>query len=312
MATHETVTPDRMTPGPTRAGDLLPPARSAFGRLREIAGLWLPALPLILVIALLLLAPALSLVIGSFRDASGFSIDPWIRVITRRGDQAAILTSLALGATVATLCTLVGAPVAWVISRMLPGRRAAWLALFTVAGNFGGIGLGFAYYAILGTVGMLTLAIQGVGIDWVPPRPSSFGGLVIGYLYTNVPLFVLLTIPSMGALRDDWWEAAQVASATRAQFWRRVGLPVLAPFIAAGWLLIFTWSIGIYGLAYALAGGGAAMTTPLITLRIGDILATDFTETWRANVLSVILMAIAILSLLAYRVTLRRAVRWFR
>jgi putative spermidine/putrescine transport system permease protein len=283
-----------------------------FGRrLRNGLDLWLPAIPLLLLIGVALILPALRLIIGSVTDANGFTLDSWQRVLTRRGDQTAILTSLTLATVVATISALIGGPVAWLLSRMLPVGRASWLALLTVGGNFGGIGLAFAYFAVLGTVGMVTLGLQGLGIDFVPPRPSSFEGLVLGYLYTNIPLFVLLTIPAMGALRDEWWEAAQVASATRWQFWRRVGIPVLTPFLVAGWLLIFTWSIGIYGLAYALAGAGAAQPTQLITLRIGTILRTDVTETWRANVLAVILMVIAIAALLAYRRILRRALRWF-
>jgi putative spermidine/putrescine transport system permease protein len=285
--------------------------RSFGARLRNGLDLWLPALPLLVLIGFALILPALSLIIGSVTDDGQLTLESWTRVLTRRGDQTAILTSVLLATIVASLSTLVGAPLAWLLSRMLPVGRATWLALLTVGGNFGGIGLAFAYFAVLGTVGMVTLALQSVGIDFRPPRPSSFEGLVIGYLYTNVPLFVLLTLPAMGALRDEWWEAAQVASATRWQFWRRVGIPVLTPFVVAGWLLIFTWSIGIYGLAYALAGAGAASPTQLITLRIGDILQTDLTETWRANVLAVILMILAIASLLAYRAILRRALRWF-
>jgi putative spermidine/putrescine transport system permease protein len=289
----------------------LPRRPRSFGaRLRNAVDLWLPAVPLLLLIAVALILPAVSLVMGSFTDEGQLTLDGWARVLTRRGDQTAILTSLALATVVATISTLVGTPVAWLLSRMLPVGRATWLALLTVGGNFGGIGLAFAYFAVLGTVGMVTLALQSVGIDFMPPRPSSFEGLVLVYLYTNVPLFVLLTMPAMGALRDEWWEAAQVASATRRQFWRRVGIPVLTPFIVAGWLLIFTWSIGIYGLAYALAGAGAATPTQLITLRIGLILKTDVTETWRANVLAVILMGIAIISLVTYRAILRRGLRW--
>jgi putative spermidine/putrescine transport system permease protein len=283
-----------------------------FGvRVRRWVDLWLPAIPLLALITVALILPAIRLVIGSLTDGGEWTLDSWTRVLTRRGDQTAILTSLGLATVVATISTLVGAPLAWLLSRMLPVSRGTWLALLTVGGNFGGIGLAFAYFAVLGTVGMVTLALQSVGIDFVPPRPSSFEGLVLGYLYTNVPLFVLLTIPAMGAIRDEWWEAAQVSSATRWQFWRRVGIPVLTPFLVAGWLLIFTWSIGIYSLAYALAGAGAASTTQLITLRIGDIMASDITETWRANVLAVILMILAIVSLVTYRVVLRRALRWF-
>jgi putative spermidine/putrescine transport system permease protein len=112
-------------------------------------------------------------------------------------------------------------------------------------------------------------------------------------------------------LRDDWWEAAQTASASRLQFWRYIGLPVLAPFVAAGWLLIFTWSIGIYAIAFGLAGTGGAADVRLITLQIGLTLQASAFGQERAAVLAVVLMAMAIVSLLAYRGLLRRALRWF-
>jgi len=290
-----------------------PRPRPGAATLRTIVGDWLPAVPLLALVATMLLAPALLLVVGSFTGTQGeLTLDNWVKVINRRGDQTAIVTSITLAATVATLAALIGAPIAWLLSRMRSVGRLAWLALLTVAGNFGGIGLGFAYFSTLGGVGMVTLALQSLGLPFDPPRGASFNGLVLVFLYTNVPLYVLLVLPGMGALRDDWWEAAQVASATRAQFWRRVGIPVLLPFLAAGWLLVFTWSIGVYGLAYALAGAGAASGVQLMTLRIGSILQSDITETWRANVLAVMLMLFAVVSLLAYRAMLRRGLRWWR
>jgi putative spermidine/putrescine transport system permease protein len=196
------------------------------------------------------------------------------------------------------------------IGRMPAVRRSGWLALLNVAANIGGIGLGFALVATIGSVGMVTLALRGAGLDWSPPEVDSFAGLALGYAYTNVPLFVLLTLPAFGILRDDWAEAARVSAASRPQYWRRIGLPILAPFIGAGWLLIFTWSIGIYSLAYALAGTGGIQRVPLITLRIGTVIQSDVFTTWRADVLAVILMAIAIVALLGYRTLLRRGARW--
>jgi putative spermidine/putrescine transport system permease protein len=91
-----------------------------------------------------------------------------------------------------------------------------------------------------------------------------------------------------------------------------VGLPILSPFLAAGWLLIFTWSIGIYGIAYGLAGQSGGTAVHLITLQIGTALQSDvLTGTGRAAVLAVVLLTVASVSLLSYRAILRRALRWF-
>jgi putative spermidine/putrescine transport system permease protein len=273
---------------------------------------WLPAVPLIVLVTLCLIGPAVVLVIQSFWGPRGFTLDRWTTVLSSKSNQDAIVTSLSLAACAATISLVVGAPVAWLVSRMLTGRRAFWLGLLNVSANFGGIGLAFAYLATLGAVGMITLFIQGLGIGFQPPRSSSFAALLMAYLFTNIPLFVLLVIPAMGVLRADWWEAAQVAGARRRQFWRRVGLPVLTPFLASGWLLIFTWSIGIYGIAYGLAGQSGGTAVRLITLQIGNALQSDVINgPAKAGVMAVILMAIATASLLAYRSLLRRGLRWF-
>ncbi len=280
-------------------------------RLRQLLHDWLPAVPLIAVLVVLIVAPIVGLVLSSVTRDGQLTLANWIDVLSGRRDQQAIVNTLVLAGWSATISTIVGAPLAWLISRMLPVGRAAWLSLLNVAANIGGIALGFGFLAAFGTFGMVTLVLHGLGIAWQPPDTTSFEGLLLGYLYTNVPLYVLLTLPAMGVLRDDWWEAAQVAAATRWTFWRRVGLPILTPFIAAGWLLIFTWSIGIYALAYALAGTGGAERFPLITLRIGRIIQGDVFTPWRGHVLAVVLMAIAVVALFTYRGLLRRALRWF-
>jgi putative spermidine/putrescine transport system permease protein len=287
----------------------IPAARPA--RLRQLLYEWLPALPLITVLTALIVAPTLGLIVSSVTRDGQLTLANWIDVLSGRRDQQAIANTLVLASWSATISTLAGAPLAWLISRMLPVGRAAWLSLLNVAANIGGIALGFGFLAAFGSFGMVTLVLHGVGVAWQPPDTTSFEGLLLGYLYTNIPLYVLLTLPAMGVLRDDWWEAAQVAAATRWTFWRRVGLPVLTPFIAAGWLLIFTWSIGIYALAYALSGTGGAERFPLITLRIGRIIQGDVFTPWRGHVLAVVLMVIAVVALITYRRLLRRALRWF-
>jgi len=278
---------------------------------RTLSG-WLGALPLLVIVALFLVAPIGVLLARSFITAEGLSLDIWAGLLDSPHTRKALLTSVALGATCAFFSTLIGTPLAWLVSRLTAGPRAAWLGIFNVAAHFGGIGLAFAYVISLGGYGMVTLFARSLGFDLHPPARDSFAALAITYEYANIPLFVLLALPAMGIVRDEWYEAAQTASATRWQFWRRIGLPLLAPFILGGALLSFTWAIGIYGIAYALAGSSPTVPTRLLTLQIGQTIADDaVTGSARAGALSVLLIVLAVVALAGYRLLVRRGLRWF-
>lgn len=279
--------------------------------LRNALGEWGPALPLLVVLALFLIAPIVVLLSRSFITTDGIGLSAWTRVLSQPINQRAIVTSLELGLACALISVLIGTPLAWLISRMMSGRRAAWLGLLNVAAHFGGIGLAFAYLATLGTFGLVTLLLNGLSVPFEPPARDTLAALIITYEHANIPLFVLLTVPAMGMLRREWSEAAETTGATPFQFWRRIGLPLLAPFIGAGFVLAFTWSIGIYGIAYALAGQSAAIRVQLITLQIGQSLADDAVRgPERAAVLSVVLIAMAVTALFFYRRLLGRGMRW--
>jgi putative spermidine/putrescine transport system permease protein len=278
---------------------------------RRLSG-WIGALPLLVVVAVFLVAPIGVLLARSFFDASGLSLNTWSELLSSQKTMRALLTSIALGATCAFFSTLIGTPLAWLLSRIAARPRAVWLGILNVAAHFGGIGLAFAYVITFGAFGMVTLFLQGSGLDFQPPARESFVALAVTYEYANIPLFVLLALPAMGVVRDEWSEAAQVSSATCWQFWRRIGLPLLAPFIAGGALLSFTWAIGIYGIAYALAGWSPVIPTRLLTLEIGQTISDNaVTGANEAGALSVVLIVLALLALAAYRLLLRRGLRWF-
>jgi putative spermidine/putrescine transport system permease protein len=270
---------------------------------------WSMALPLLVLTSFMLVAPMVAMLIASFSSKGQFSLANWAGTLNSSSSQRAISNSLLLGLAVATIALLVGGPLSWLISRMLRFGRAFNLGMLNVAANFSGIGLGFAFIAALGTYGMVTLVIQQFGVPFTPVSQSSFLGMVISYEYSNIPLFVLLSLPAMSLLREEWWEAAQAASATRWQFWRHVGLPILAPFLIADWLLIFTWAVGMYGLPLALVG-----TSPrafrLITVEMGQSMVGSFFGVNKVPVYAMILMVIAAVTLSAYRLVIRRAVKW--
>ena len=188
-----------------------------------VFGNWVGALPLLVVVGLFLVAPVVVLLGRAFIDHA--ALEEWGELIGTSANRQAILTSIALGTVCALLSTVIGTPFAWLVSRALPRQRAAWLGLFNVAAHFGGIGLAFAYVATLGAFGMVTLALHAAGIGLDPPTRDSFAALVLAYEYANVPLFILLVVPGMSVLRDDWREAANVCGASRGSSGAVSGCP---------------------------------------------------------------------------------------
>ncbi|MDQ2067757.1 ABC transporter permease subunit [Xinfangfangia sp. CPCC 101601] len=272
---------------------------------------WGPALPIIVISATLLILPCLIMVRRSFAgpEGTGFTLDNWQSVLASASAWRAIGNTVMLAATVATVATLVGGPLCWMLTRMTRGWRTLHMGLLTVANNFSGIGLAFGFMAALGTYGMITLGLRSMGFDFTPPVPSGFVGLVIAYSYGFVPMYVLLTLPAMGLVRQDWWEACQCCGASRPEFWRYVGLPMLLPYLGAGWILTFTSAIGQYALPLALSNSSMP-AYPLITLDMSRNMLGSLFGSQRMPVMAVILMIFAIVSLLAYRQLLKRGAKW--
>ena len=272
---------------------------------------WAVALPFALAIGWLLIGPAANIVLDSLRDPQGgITVLNWRDVVANPLTRRAIVTSIAVGVTIATLTTLIGVPLAWCISRLRIGNRSLAAAALNVAANIPATSLVFGFAAAFGGAGMVTLALRTFWAD--APALNIYGptGLIFIFLYFHVPLFVLLVLPAMGAVTDELWEAASVCGAGAARFWRRIGLPVLAPFILAGWILMFVWAIGQYGVPLAL--GGTEGTLNLMTLRIGDLIQSvgSTNRFGRAACLSLLLIVLSVGALWLYRSLLRRALRW--
>ena len=277
----------------------------------QLLGDWAVLLPLGLIILFLLLGPAVKIAIDSFEDENGGATPGnWLSLLDVPLVRRSILGSLWVGALVATLSTLLGTPLAWAVEHLRPGRRSLGIAFLTVAANLSATALVFGFSAAFGTVGLVTLAVQELwpgfmGVDLYEPT-----GVVYVFLYFHIPLFVLLTLPAMGIVSQRLWEAAAVCGAKPRFFWWRIGLPMLLPFLAAGWFLMFVWAISQYGVPLALGGADAGID--LIAIRIGALIETAGRSNrfGQAACLSILLIALSALALLVYHRLLRRAARW--
>jgi putative spermidine/putrescine transport system permease protein len=274
-------------------------------------GLLLAFAPFLLFCAMFELIPVLALLVGSVGGVERHSFEWIAKVFTNATFQRSIWNSLLLAVTSSLLGAVIGTAIGYAITRTAHGRvRRALVALASLSSNAGGISLGFAFITILGSAGMITILLRQFGIDLL----SFFSiysviGLIVVYLYFQVPLMIVLMLPAFAGLHADWSEASSSLGGTNRDFWRRVGIPVLMPSIVAGTVLLFVSSMGAYATAQALIGSRInLMTIQISILRRGEILY----QPAQADAMAVVLLAMVAASVLAYHLIQRRAQRWIK
>ena len=178
--------------------------------------------------------------------------------------------SIKLSATTAIFGVIFGTLVAYaIITTKNTIVQNALTALSDVTTNFGGAPLAFAFIVILGSTGVITLLLKQIGINLYPNfRIYSISGLTVAYLYFQLPLMILLIIPSLYGLKREWHEAALNLGASTFRYWVEIALPILFPALMSGFLLLFANSFGAYATAWTLTGSDV----DLITIRIAALI----------------------------------------
>lgn len=219
--------------------------------------------------------------------------------------------SIKLGLISAVASAIPGALIAYIIELRAPLKlRRVIGAMNGVLANTGGIPLAFMFMAALGLQGTLTKLLKVIGVDLYAHKFSlaSFTGLVIIYLYFQIPLMVIVFSPAVHALRKEWKEAATNLGANKYQFWKLIGVPILTPSFIACLLLLFASAFAAYATANAVTVG----TIPLVPLQIAGLLNGNVSASQLnlGKALAVGMIVISALAIIPYILIQRRAKRW--
>ena len=219
---------------------------------------WLGILPFAIFAVLFLILPTMKIVVGAFQTPEGGFTFQNIIELNTDSIRSAYWTSIKLSFVTALLGCAVGFAMAAVVFGGLPkGIRSPLLTFSGVASNFAGVPLAFAFIATLGPVGLVTVWLRtefGINLRAMGFNLLSFWGLVITYLFFQIPLMILIITPALDGLKREWREAAAVLGATGVQYWRMVALPILFPSILGTFALLFANAFGAVATAFALTG----------------------------------------------------------
>lgn len=282
--------------------------------LRRIPWAWLGVVPFFAVVTAFMFWPAISIIVQSFLDRQrNFTLQniidlsqPFIvssYLYTIRLSAASAIGGGILGFLMAYAVTIGGLP---------RGVRSLLLTFSGVASNFAGIPLAFAFIATLGQLGLVTSMLRNIGINLYPNFSLySFWGLVITYIYFQIPLMVLIMAPALDGLKREWREAAENLGATPWHYWRYVALPILLPAILGTMVLLFGNAFGAHATAFALTGGGSQAS--VVTILIAAQLSSDALQNpGMGNALALGMIVIMALTIALYTWLRRMSERWLR
>jgi putative spermidine/putrescine transport system permease protein len=272
---------------------------------------WWGLAPLLTFLGLFLIIPTITVFSRSLTTNEGTISTLALRKAFSGQNLDAFAFSVRLSVQSAVLGAILGTLLAYAASTL---RRPRWLrslivSFSGVAANLGGVPLAFAFIALLGRQGLLTKLLGTVGIELYGGSFTldSTWGLTTVYLYFNVPLMVLVTLPAIEGLRASWREACSSLGGTAWTYWRRIGLPVLAPSLLGGFLLLFANSFSAFATAAAIS-----QKSLIVPLRIGFYLRGDVSanEDQLGFSLAAWMIVIMSVSMGLYWVLRKRAEQW--
>jgi len=161
----------------------------------------------------------------------------------------------------------------------------------------------YAWILILSTDGVIEQPLKFLGmIDDSLDMMYTNGAIGIGLVYTYIPLMVLPIYASLEKLDFRLIEAAHDLYANRFEVARQVIVPLAAPGIVAGCILVLIPSLGAF-VAPDLLGGGKK-------LMLGSLIQTQFASArnWPfGSALAICLLALVMIALTYQaRVTAKR------
>jgi putative spermidine/putrescine transport system permease protein len=247
---------------------------------------WAGVLPFFLFAGLFLVYPTLYIVLGAFR--SGVTADTpvsvWtfdnIRALNTEGIRNAYWISIKVSFLSALFGAIIGFGMAAAVTLAgLPKWLKQPLLTFSgVASNFAGVPLAFAFIATIGPAGLITLWLRselGINLRAYGFNLLSSWGLILTYLFFQIPLMILIITPALEGLKKEWREAAAILGATGAQYWRMVALPILFPSLLGTLALLFANAFGAVATAIALTGPSLNIAPILLYAQIrGDVLGS--------------------------------------
>jgi iron(III) transport system permease protein len=232
------------------------------------------------IVAVSVLLPLFTLVISSFQvlDAGGFDtswgLDNYRALFTDRVIPKAFVNTLLISAGATALATVLGVSLAWINARTnCPWRE--WLEPYNL--------IPFFLSPFVGAIAWHNLASPDIGLlnVWARDYLGVNGHLIdVDNLYGVIwvsgiffaPLVYLFVVGSLRRMDPALEDSSRTAGAGMLRTTLTVTLPLVAPGILSGAIIVFVTSAGEFGVPFKLSApyGWETLTTQIFSKAVGD------------------------------------------
>jgi molybdate transport system permease protein len=205
--------------------------------------------------------------------------------------QDALAVTLRTNAIANALILVFGTPTAWLIARRQFPGRALLVTLIELPLVLPPAVAGIGLLAAVGAGGMFGGQLRDAGII----LPFTEWAVVLAVTFVASPFYIRQAISAFESVDPTLTDAARTLGAGPGRTFWRVGLPLAAGGLLAGWVLAFARGIGEFGATIVFAGNVRGETQTL-TLTIYEQLESDFDVALSIGVLLVVLSGGVLLS----------------
>ncbi len=151
---------------------------------------------------------------------------------------------------------------------------------------------------LMGNTGVFSTICRNYGIPFLENFDLYSGqGLMLLYIYFQIPLSTLLLIPAFSGIRPEWRQAAMLLNAKPLDYWFRIAIPNLLPSILGTLSVLFANALAAYASAYALVSNNYALLALQITSKYkGDVQIDRATGGALAVVLILLMIAATLIN----------------
>jgi putative spermidine/putrescine transport system permease protein len=260
----------------------------------DVSTAWLMLAPACLFLVALFIVPVGYVLVLSVADPT-LSLTHYRRIFTTPLYIGVIINTFKISLIVTIICLILGYPLAYVITRRNDRISFALLTIVGMSFWTGFLVRSYAWLVLLGNKGPLAAFYRALLLVEPPQLLFTSFASILGLTHILLPYMVLALYSVMRKIDPLHLRAASGLGARPFRAFWEVFLPMSAPGVVSGSLLVFTICLGFYITPVLLGTPKDMMISQLISQQIEQLLAWGF-----ASAVAVVLLVPALACLAIY------------